>query len=217
MINKCAKFHKDSPSDQKVKFNLLSAIKLSETAFCVQLCIETLCKRAISVAHLTKFSFGFFMKVSQKIPLYFFYTICMVQKVKNDQKLKWRGSCLNFFQHDWTHLVVARSSTRRLRAFKKRELVACRWWRPLQGRLHYSVVSSKRQHRPDRTDFRWIELRQLTIIKYCPRHCWEKQCKPRQVNCKQLDQSRLSIVINLIKADQDLRQPIRTSVSAVNW
>ena len=27
-------------------------------------------------------------------------------------------------------------------------------------------------------------------FKYCLRHCWEKQCKPRQVNCKQFDQSR---------------------------
>ena len=28
MMNKCAKFHKDSPSDKKVKFNLPSAIEL---------------------------------------------------------------------------------------------------------------------------------------------------------------------------------------------
>ena len=32
------------------------------------------------------------MKFSQKMPLYFFYT--MVQKVKNDQKLKSRGPAL---------------------------------------------------------------------------------------------------------------------------
>ena len=32
MMNKCAKFHKGSPSDTKVKFNLPSAIELSETA-----------------------------------------------------------------------------------------------------------------------------------------------------------------------------------------
>ena len=32
MMNKCAKFHKDSPSDKKVKLNLPSAIELSETA-----------------------------------------------------------------------------------------------------------------------------------------------------------------------------------------
>ena len=32
MMNKCAKFHKDSPSNKKVKFNFPSAIELSETA-----------------------------------------------------------------------------------------------------------------------------------------------------------------------------------------
>ena len=31
MVNKCAKFHKDSPSGKKVKFNLARAIELSET------------------------------------------------------------------------------------------------------------------------------------------------------------------------------------------
>ena len=31
MMNKCAKFHKDSPSDKKGKSNLSSAIELSET------------------------------------------------------------------------------------------------------------------------------------------------------------------------------------------
>ena len=62
MMNKCAKFHKDSPSGKKVKFNLARAIELSETGrFCVQLWIETLGKRATSVAHLTNFSFEFFL------------------------------------------------------------------------------------------------------------------------------------------------------------
>ena len=32
MMNKCAKFHKDSPSGKKVKLNLQSVIELSETA-----------------------------------------------------------------------------------------------------------------------------------------------------------------------------------------
>ena len=32
MVNKCATFHKDSPSDKKVKLNLPSAIEFSETA-----------------------------------------------------------------------------------------------------------------------------------------------------------------------------------------
>ena len=31
MMNKCAKFHGDSPKGKKVKFNLGSAIELSET------------------------------------------------------------------------------------------------------------------------------------------------------------------------------------------
>ena len=35
MMNKWAKFQKDSPSGKKVKFNLPSAIELSETAVCV--------------------------------------------------------------------------------------------------------------------------------------------------------------------------------------
>ena len=32
MMNKCAKFHKDSPSGKKVKLNFARAIELSETA-----------------------------------------------------------------------------------------------------------------------------------------------------------------------------------------
>ena len=32
MMNKCAKFHRDSPKGKKVKFSLASAIELSETA-----------------------------------------------------------------------------------------------------------------------------------------------------------------------------------------
>ena len=32
MVNKCAKIHKDSLSDKKVKFNLPRAIEISETA-----------------------------------------------------------------------------------------------------------------------------------------------------------------------------------------
>ena len=35
MMNKCAKFHTDSPSGKKVKFNLPSVIKLSETDYFV--------------------------------------------------------------------------------------------------------------------------------------------------------------------------------------
>ena len=60
-MNKCAKFHKDSPSDKKVKLkSRKSDWTFGDGRFCVQLCIETLCKRATSVAHLTNFSFEFF-------------------------------------------------------------------------------------------------------------------------------------------------------------
>ena len=48
----------------------------------VLLCIETLCKQATSVALLTNFSFEFFMKFSQKMPLNFNFT--MMQKSEND-------------------------------------------------------------------------------------------------------------------------------------
>ena len=63
MMNKCAKFQKDSPSGKKVKFNLARAIELSETTVFVYNFIETLSKRAPSVAHLTNFSFEFFYEI----------------------------------------------------------------------------------------------------------------------------------------------------------
>ena len=62
-MNKCAKFHKDSPSGKKVKFNLPRDWTFGDGRFCVQLCIETLCKRPTSVAHLTNFSFEFFHEI----------------------------------------------------------------------------------------------------------------------------------------------------------
>ena len=89
MMSKCAKFHKDSPSGKKVKFNLPSKIEnFRDGRFCVLLCIETLCKRATSVAHSTNFSFEF-LKFSQKMPLYFFYT--MVQKSQKWTKTQIQG------------------------------------------------------------------------------------------------------------------------------
>ena len=63
MINKCAKFHKDSPSGKKVNFNLARANELSETADFVYNFKETLSKRATSVAHLTNVSFEFFYEI----------------------------------------------------------------------------------------------------------------------------------------------------------
>ena len=58
-MNKCAKFHKDSPSGQSRE----SDWTFGDGRFCVQLCIETLCKWATSVAHLTNLSFEFFYEI----------------------------------------------------------------------------------------------------------------------------------------------------------
>ena len=89
MMNKCAKFHKDSPSDKRVKFTLPSAIELSETAFFgVQLCIETLHRRATSVAHLTKFSFEIFYEIFTKnaSPLFLYYGVKKSKMTKNSNQ-----------------------------------------------------------------------------------------------------------------------------------
>ena len=82
----------------KVKSNVASAIELfGDGRLCVQLCIETLSKRTTSVAYLTNVSFKdfFFMRLSQKMPLYFFYR----PRCKNVKMVKTpnlgRGSCLN--------------------------------------------------------------------------------------------------------------------------
>ena len=79
MMNKSAKFHKDSLSGKKVKFNLPSAIELLETADCANNFGGT----------LTNFSFGMLYEISQKMPLYFFYT--MVQKSQKRSKTQIKG------------------------------------------------------------------------------------------------------------------------------
>ena len=91
MMNKCVKFHKDSPSDKKVKFNLPSSIELLKTAdFVYNVVQKPYVKRATSVAHLANFSFEFFfMKFSQKMPLYFFNI--MVQKSQKWPKTQIKG------------------------------------------------------------------------------------------------------------------------------
>ena len=76
------------------KLNSISRAPLNfrRRPFCVQLCIETSCKRATSVAHLTNFSFEFFMKFSQKMPLHLFYI--RVQKSQKWPKAQIKGSCI---------------------------------------------------------------------------------------------------------------------------
>ena len=79
MMNKCAKFHKDSLSGKKVKFNLPSAIELSETADFVYNFVKKPNASEQLWWHIwPTFLLNFFMKFSQKMPLYFVYT--MVQK-----------------------------------------------------------------------------------------------------------------------------------------
>ena len=91
MMNKCAKFHEDSPSGKKVKFNLPSTIELGDGRCCVQLCKETLCKRATSVAHLTNFSFESSFLCNFHRRCVSTSSVPWCKKVKNDQKLKLRG------------------------------------------------------------------------------------------------------------------------------
>ena len=74
MMNKCVKFHKDSPSDKKKEVKLERNGTFGDGRFCVQLCIETLCKRTTSVAHLTNFSFAFFNEIfTEDASLLFLY------------------------------------------------------------------------------------------------------------------------------------------------
>ena len=94
MMNKCAKFHKDSPSGKKVKFNLARAIELSETAvFVYNFVIETLCKRATLVAHLTNFSFEFLYEIftEDASQLLLYHSAKKSKMTKNSNQ---GGSCL---------------------------------------------------------------------------------------------------------------------------
>ena len=82
MMNKCAKFHKDSPSGKKVKFNLTRAIELSETTVFVYNFVK---KPYVSEQlrwHIWPiFPLNFFMKFSQKMPLNCFYTTVQKRKL----------------------------------------------------------------------------------------------------------------------------------------
>ena len=62
--------------------------------FCVQLCIETSCKRATSVAHLTNFSFEFFYEIfTQDASLLLLHH--GAKKSKMTKNSNQGGSCLN--------------------------------------------------------------------------------------------------------------------------
>ena len=94
MMNKCAKFHEHSPYGEKVKFNLPSAIELSETAdFVYNFVLKPYAIEQLPWLIWPTFPLNFFMKFSQKMPLNFFYTT--VQKSqKTTKNPNQGGSCL---------------------------------------------------------------------------------------------------------------------------
>ena len=93
MMSKCAKFHKHSQSDKKAKFNLLSAIELSERVDFVYNFVWKPSKRATLVAQLTNFSFEFSNEIfTEDASLLLLYQSA---KSQNDQLAEIKGSCLN--------------------------------------------------------------------------------------------------------------------------
>ena len=94
MMNKCAKFHKDSPSDKKVKLNLPSAIELSETAVVCTTLYRNPMQASNFGTHLTNFSFEFFYQIfTEDASLLFLYHGAKKSKLtKNSNQ---GGSCLN--------------------------------------------------------------------------------------------------------------------------
>ena len=110
--NQCT--HTSAPRHVRVPWsrNFSDCWSIGDGSFCAKLCVETLCKRATSVAHLTNFSFEFFMKFSQKVPLYvFFYT--MVQKSQKWPKTQSRSPALRLKENYTFQAVFIRAHTQR--------------------------------------------------------------------------------------------------------
>ena len=123
-MNKCAKFHKDSSSGKKVKLNLARAIELSETAvFCVHLCIETLCKRATLVSHLTNFSFEFVYEIftEDASPLLLYHGAKKSKMTKTQIK---GGPALSCFKVFWDIVGFEPSGTKSHRRPESNALAA---------------------------------------------------------------------------------------------
>ena len=108
MVNKCAKFHKDSLKDKKVKFNLPSATELSETADFVYNFVQKPYASEQLRWRIWPFPLNLFMKFSQKMPLNLFYT--MVQKSQKWPKTQIKGgSCLKMATSTrWLTMVLLR-------------------------------------------------------------------------------------------------------------
>ena len=91
MLNKCAKFHKDIPSDKKVKFNLPSAIELSEKADLCTMLFRNLRQASNFGGTFDQLLLWIFYEIFTEDDYLFFLYRGAKEKIKNDQKLKSRG------------------------------------------------------------------------------------------------------------------------------
>ena len=109
MMNKCAKFHKDSPSGKKVKFNLARAIELWETAVLCTILYRNLMQASNFGGTFDQLFLWIFLWNFHRMPLNFFYTT--VQKSQKWRKPKSRGPALIrrsevFFRHSCFSKVI---------------------------------------------------------------------------------------------------------------
>ena len=112
MMNKCAKFHKDSPSGKK-KLNSISRVWLNfrrRPILCTTLYRNPMQASNFGGTFDQLFLWIFFMQFSQKMRLYFFCT--MVQKSQKWPKtqIKGGGSCLKWPQQS-IHQSITSFST----------------------------------------------------------------------------------------------------------
>ena len=127
-MNKCAMFYRDSPSGKKL--NSVSRVRLNfrTRPFMCQLCIETVCKRAIWVAYLTNFSFDIFMKFSQKLPLYFFEFGSLREEDAMSLERIQASAARSLLQADWF--------TPKEELFRQLGWAALRWRRKISNEPH---------------------------------------------------------------------------------
>ena len=100
------------------------------------------------MAHLTNFSFEFFMKFSQNMPVYFFYI--MVQK---SEKTQIKGSCLKVARNKVENASFAQRSAHR----------DSRIWRP---ELIEPAAERKRRARGRRPTFNPAPTHRFATVQY---------------------------------------------------
>ena len=93
MMNKCAKFHKHSPRGKKVKFNLVRAIELSETAVLCTTLKRNLLQASNFGGTFDQLSFDFFYEIfTEDASLLLLYH--GAKKSKMTKNSNQGGSCL---------------------------------------------------------------------------------------------------------------------------